>query len=139
MPLTSKSFLANSHNREWSAPIEKTSDEILTVHDVTAGRFFGVGTEINRAGRMIRKTWNAVGFTWRRDYPLDDYTTAEIQDKSLLMEGYSLPLFVVSLSGKGRRLKMFSTDDFEDAKALQREVIWFLTKAGVSTLRQQSG
>ncbi len=139
MPFTPKSFAASSCSREWSEPVEKTSEDILTIHDSSAGRWFGAKTAINLADRTITKTWNVAGLTWRRSCALDDYTSAEIQDKSRLMEGYELPLFVVSLSGKGRRLKIFSTDDFEDAKALQREVIWFLTKAGVSTLRQQSG
>jgi hypothetical protein len=122
MFLTSKSFSANSCRREWSDAIEKTSADILTIHDVTAGRFFGIKTDIDLANKTIRKTWKAAGFTWSRSYSLDDFTTAEIQDKSRLMEGYVLPFFVISLSGKGHRLKTYSTDNFEEADSVREQI-----------------
>jgi hypothetical protein len=101
---------------------------------VTAVRYLRVTTEIDLTGRTIRKAWKALFIAWKKVYGLDDYATVEIQDKSRLMEGYPLPLFAVLLSAKGHRLKIYSTDDFEDAKAVQKEIGGFLSKAGVSTL-----
>lgn len=123
-------------------PIERTSDNILIIRDTPTGiypKIFAVTTEIDLPGRIIRKTWKAFVFVWQKDYPLDDYETAEIYDKSRLIEGYPLSFFAVCLAGRGRRLKIYSTDDAEDAKAVQVELSCFLEKTCASTHQPKSG
>lgn len=136
MPLTSKYFSDNSCTRECKGSIERTSDDVLTIRDESAGGYFYITTEIDLSGRTIRKTWKVFAFTWHKVYTLDDDMAAETRDQSRLMEGYPLPLFAVLLSGKGRKIKIYSTDDFEEAKAVQREITGLLMKTDVSTAAQ---
>jgi len=99
----------------------------------------GITTEINLTERTIRRTWKIGAFEWHRAYSLDDYESAEIQDKSRLIEEYPLSFFTVSFIGRGKHIKIYSTDDPEDAKAAQAEIAGFLRKAVESTPGRQSG
>lgn len=137
MPILLKCFSGACCRSEGLASIERTSDDILTIHDVRAGGYLGIKTELNPSGTTIRKTWKAFVLTWQKVYKLDDYTTVEIQDKGQLLEGYQLPFFSVSLSGKSHKLKIYSTDDSDDANAVKRALSDFLSRSAVSTQARQ--
>ncbi len=142
MQPTLKYFSATPCNGDCSGPIERTTDNILTIRDTPTGfcpRNFTVTTEIDLPCKIIRKTWKAFVFAWRKHYPLDDYETAKICDKSRLIEGYQLPFFAVYLVGRNRRLKIYSTDDLEEATAIKGDIAGYLGKSSVSTLQMKAG
>jgi hypothetical protein len=136
MPLTLQRFLDNPCSKSIGS-IERTSENILTVHDVVSCGLLGLITNIDLFAGAITRTRKFFVFTWRKAYPVADYQEIEIQDKGRLMEGYRLPLFVVYLTGKGRRLRIYSTGDFKEAKAIQNELSDFLKTEIVSTSMQQ--
>ena len=136
MPVTIKRFSDNPCSDESLEPIERTSDNTLIIRDVPTGIYhnkLAMTTEIDLSAATIKKTWRAFIFKWHKVYALDDYSAAEIQDKSRLIEGYPLHFFAVSLSGRGHRLKIYSTDDSEDAKAVKNALSAFLSRSKVST------
>jgi hypothetical protein len=94
-------------------------------------------TEINLTDRMIRKTWRIGAYARQKVYPLEDFVTVEIKDKGRMIEGYSLPLFSVQLIGRGKEIAIYSTNDSEEAKAMQSEVAAFLKQSALSTQRVQ--
>jgi len=96
----------------------------------------GITTEIHVTSRTITKTWKTFTLVRNKVYPLDDYATAEILDRSQLIEGYPLSLFIVALVGSGRRIKVYSTDDPEDAKAVR---VKLLTSSKKQQGRHDSG
>lgn len=95
--------------------------------------------EIDLADRKIRITREIFALTRQKVYPLDDYAIPEIQAKPRLIEGYSLPFFFLHLVGRGKPITLYSTDDPEEAKAVQKEIAGFLGKTGASTPQHQSG
>jgi len=137
MPVILKCFPGTCCGSEGSASIERTSDCILAIHDERAGRYLGITTELDLSGRTIRKIWRAFALSWQKVYSLDDYIAVEIQDKIRLFEGYELSFFSVSLSGKNHRLKLYLTDDPEDAKAAQTTLSDFLSRSRASTPGRQ--
>jgi len=114
---------------------------IFIVFCVTSVAFLtlGITTEIHVTSRTITKTWKTFTLVRNKVYPLDDYATAEILDRSQLIEGYPLSLFTVALVGSGRRIKVYSADDPEDAKAVQGEIADFVKKAAGSARQRQLG
>ncbi len=137
MPISLTCIPCTCRGSKGLTSIERITDGILTIHDVRAGRYLGITTELDLSGRTIRKMWRAFVLSWYKVYSLDDYTTVEIQDKSRLLEGYDLPFFSVSLSGRGRQLKIYSTDDSEDANAVKKALSDFLSRSAVSTQARQ--
>lgn len=136
MPLTKKRYSSNPCDDESFEPIEKTSDNRLIIRDAPIGIFSNkliLTAEIDLSAGTIKKTWRAFVLKWHKAYTLDDYSTAEIQDKSRLIEGYPLHFFSVFLSGRGHRLKIYSTDEPEDAKAVKNALSAFLFRSRVST------
>lgn len=94
-------------------------------------------TEINLADRTISKTWKIGAYARQKVYPLDDIVAVEIKDKDRMIEGYSLPFFSVQLVGRRKQITIYSTDDSEEAKAMQAEVAAFLKQSALSTQRLQ--
>lgn len=125
--------------REHQGPVEKNGDNFLVVRDMPAGAHLQINTEIDLAEKTISRTFKIGAFEWHRVYSIDDFATAEIKDKSRLLEGYRLPFFSVTLTGRGGHIKVYSTDDAEDAKSVYGVIIGILGKAGKSTQQQQSG
>lgn len=90
-------------------------------------------TEINLADKTIRKTWK-IGFCKRHTvYSLDDISSVEVKDKSRMVEGYSLPFYTVQLTGKGKKITIYSADESEEAKALKVKVQTLLKQSALST------
>lgn len=137
MPLTAKYFSDSSCTRECKGSIERTSNNVLRIRNESAGGYFTITTDIDLSGRSMRKTWKAFYVTWKKVYAFDNVMIAEIQDKGRLIEGYLLPLFSVSLSGRGHRIQIYSTDDFQDARAVQQELSDFLNITNISTETQE--
>lgn len=138
MPSTLKYFSADPCDGDCSGPIERTSANTLIIRDVPKGIYHDkliMNTEIDCAAGTIKKTWRAFVFKWHKVYTLDNYSTAEIQDKSRLIEGYPLHFYAVYLSGGGHSLKIYSTDDLKEAEAVRNEVAAFLAKFDVSTVK----
>lgn len=98
---------------------------ILSLIILPAG---GITTAIDLADRSIRRTWKIGAFARHRVYSIDDYETLSIQDESRRIEGYQLPFFSVYLVGARGRISIYSTDDFEEAEAIQRKIAAFLRK-----------
>lgn len=85
-------------------------------------------TESNLADKTIRTTWKVLAFTMQKVYSLDEYATVAIKDKGQVLEGYSMPLFFVQLVGRRKQIAIYSTDDPDEAKAVQGEISGFLKK-----------
>ena len=128
-----KDLSALNCQREHRGPVEKNGDNFLVVHDMPAGAYLHINTEIDLAEKTIRRTYKIGTFAWHRVYAIDDFATAEIKDKSRSIEGYRLPFFSVSLAGRGGHINVYSTDDAEDAKSVCETITGFLSKAGKST------
>ena len=134
MYLKSSRFSIAHCRREHSVSIDKKGDVVLVLHDISMNPLLralslgagGIITAIDRADRTIKRTWTIGAFAWHSVYSLDDYATVSIQDKSRLIEGYQLPFFSIYLAGRGRHIKIYSTDDAEEAKAIQGKIADFL-------------
>lgn len=83
-------------------------------------------TEINFADGTIRQTWQIRAYARHKVYSLNDFVTVEIKDKGRMIEGYSLPFYSVQLIGRGNQITIYSTEDPEEAKAVQEEIAEFL-------------
>jgi hypothetical protein len=135
MHLNLNHFSGTRYAPEHRKLIEKPADNLLVINDVRTLAFFTVGitTSIDLADRTLKRTWNMGAFSWKRVDSMNDFPTVEIDDKGGVIEGYSLPFFSVQLTGRRGQIAVYSTDDNEDAKAVQVAISGFLRKAGIST------
>lgn len=94
--------------------------------------------EIDLHGREVRMTWKAGPLVRQKAYALDDDVAVTIQDKGQVFEGYTMPLFSVVIAGRGKQITLYTTDDPEEAMAVQREIAAFMRTVCLSTQQRQS-
>jgi DNA-binding transcriptional ArsR family regulator len=97
-----------------------------------------ITTAIDLTDRTISRTLKKGLLTRHSVYAIDVCSAASVQNRNLIIEGYQLPFFSVSLVGKGKHIRIYSTDDAEEAQSVCEAVTGFLSNAEISTQRQQS-
>ena len=88
-------------------------------------------TGIDLKDKVIRKTWKLMGLVLNNTYELDSHETAFIKDKSMVLEGYNITSFEVYIVNRGMKIRVSSSDDFNEARLIQSEIAAFMKKSAI--------
>jgi hypothetical protein len=85
--------------------------------------------ELDLKDRVLRKTWKLLGFSRSRTYRIDDRAGVQIQDNSILIEGYKITSFSMYITGRSGTIRISSADDLKEARLVPDEITEFLKEA----------
>ena len=95
-------------------------------------------TEIDLKDRVIRKTWKLMGFARSRTDDLDNHVAVQIKDKSTILEGYTITLFEVYLTSRGKKMRILSTADLNEARLIRSQITEFLKESAIKCLTKMN-
>lgn len=72
-----------------------------------------------------------MGFARSRTYELDNHVAVQIKDNSTILEGYDITSFEVYITSRGRKIRISSTDNLNEAHLIQSEITEFLKESPV--------